>query len=177
MDGLVNGVDCGGGRCGDTDGAGTMAETERQRRRREELDRALASSWAMSAWFAIFLALMAPWVMIGVSSSFDLSAEPFHTIGLVAVSLLAFAVITVRVARLCWREPRMRRHWRWWVVCIGGMLLFVASLPLVGTLLLGMTPSEGILTASMALGFVWVGAVAAALLIWMEEAGRDEEAV
>lgn len=159
-----------------------MRETERQQRMREELDRALVNSpWAMSAWFSVFLATMTFPVMIGISSytqpRLDLTVEPFHTVGLAAfaVGVFAFTVITVRVARLCWREPRMRRQWRWWVVFIGGMLLFDASLPLVGTSLLGMTPSEGILTAVMAFGFVWVGAFATALLIWMVEAGRDEE--
>jgi hypothetical protein len=157
-----------------------MRETERQRRRREELNRALVSRWAIAAWIVGSLATAMFPGMLLVSSDTqppDLTVEPFHTISIMALAggCFAYSVITVRVAQLCWRELRIRRQWRWWAIFIGGLLICDASLPLVGTALLGMTLPQGILTTVEAFVYLWLAEIATALLVWYVAAGRDEE--
>lgn len=154
-----------------------MQETERQRRRREELDRTfMGSGWMVAPWLVASIA-SATLPALSLWSDGDLTVEPFHTLALVAFAVIfvAMLVLTWRVIQLCRREPRMRRNGRWLIAFVGTLVLADILLTLLETWLLGMTLADGILTAIVAAGFLWLIGFVTTMILWYVEAGRDEE--
>lgn len=162
-----------------------MPETKRQReqRLREQFDRAMWGSWwAKVAWFAFVLAGLAfPTAGFFIGPP-DFSAGPTGVNGIITYCafsgfLLFAAVMTPRVTRLCWREPRMRWYRIWLAFFIVGLLLLDVLLPILGPLVLGMTRADSIGLAVVAFPCAWIVAFSMSLLVWLIAADRDEERV